>query len=196
MTPRLRAGAWILAILTTAFILRSAVGHPLWIHTRGMVPTLYADEVAWVSNRTPILGDVVKVHFGDDPGVYRLVALEGQRVEIDNGVLIVDGQVVQSDGRTVVDAQGVDCSVQRVPAVDSMINGRSFKVVPGGRQTPIRVPRGAVYLLGDHRGVAGDSRPWGAVKNTQVNGVLTHVLWSWDPCEKTPRWQRIGNSIQ
>jgi hypothetical protein len=62
--------------------------------------------------------------------------------------------------------------------------------------TPHKVQAGRVFLLGDHRGVAGDSRPWGAVEYGQLKGVSETVLWSWEPCSSAPRWHRIGKSIE
>jgi len=161
-----------------------------------MVPSLFDGDLVWVSSTTPVLGDVVKVQFDSEPGVYRVVGMEGQQIEIADGVLLVDGQPVQEDGSKTEAAPGVDCTVREVPTSKSQINARTFWVVPGGQQAATRVPRGHVYVLGDHRGVAGDSRPWGAIRTEQIKGVVGRILWSWDNCETTPRWQRIGKSIE
>jgi len=196
VTPRLKTGAFVLASLIFAFILRSALGHPMWVMTRGMVPTLFDGDLVWVSTRTAGLGDVVKVQFDSEPGVYRVVGMEGQQLEIANGLLMVDGQSVQEVDTEIATAPSADCTVGQVPTSRSQINGRGFRVVPGGQQSPVQVPRGHLYVLGDHRGVAGDSRPWGSIRSDQINGVVTRILWSWDSCETSPRWQRIGNSIE
>jgi len=192
----MRAAVLILFTLLFAFIFRTAVGHPMWIMTRGMVPTLFDGDLVWVSSKTPVLGDVVKVHFDTDPGVYRVVGTEGQEVEIANGRLFVDGVPLQGADIQLVSAPGADCSTHQVPASIVALNGRRFHVVPGGEQPLTRVPRGHVYVLGDHRGVAGDSRPWGAIRIDQVAGVVTTIIWSWGSCETSPRWQRIGNLIE
>jgi hypothetical protein len=69
-------------------------------------------------------------------------------------------------------------------------------VVPSGHQPLIQIPKGQVYLLGDHRGEAGDSRQWGPLGMGRIEGVVTRILWSWSSCETRPRWHRIGKSIE
>ena len=196
MSSRLRSGAVFLSVVTLAVIARAVVGHPLWVRTRAMVPSVLSSELVWISGGLPVIGDVVQVELDDEPGLYRLIAIEGQTVEITNGALLVDGQQVEGKRLQSIASVGASCRQQTVTVVDAQVGGHRFQVVPGGSMAPQKIQAGRVFLLGDHRGVAGDSRPWGAVEYGQLKGVAETVLWSWEPCRSAPRWHRIGKSIE
>jgi len=81
--------------------------------------------------------------------VKRAVAVGGDNVAIDDGVLVVNGARV--------------CE----PAIDpALIDGEYFG--------PVTVPPGHLFLLGDSRAGSIDSRSFGTVPATHVRG---HVLW-------------------
>ena len=83
-------------------------------------------------------GDIViarKESFDEEPIVKRVIATEGQRVALVNGVVYVDGERVdESDYRYC-------------PGIDRKANMKE-----------VTVPEGHVFLLGDHRDASLDSR--------------------------------------
>jgi signal peptidase I len=84
--------------------------------------------------------------------VKRVVGLGGDRVAIEDGVLVVDDQPV--------------CE----PAIDP---ARQDGVWFG----PVTVPDGAVFLLGDDRAGSIDSRDFGPVPAADVEGHVTARVW-------------------
>ena len=95
----------------------------------------------------PHAGDLAVLESPRDEGVLvkRIVALGGQVVEIRDGVLFVDGRR------------------RNEPYVDhSRVDGFFFG--------PARVPRGAVFVLGDNRATSEDSRDFGAVPRSGLIG--------------------------
>jgi len=103
-------------------------------------------------------GDVLV--FKHPPGpeqdyIKRVVALPGQTVALDHGVLRVDGLVVNEPYLT-----------------DRERSGPSFG--------PVRVEEDSYFLLGDHRSRSSDSRVWGTVPRALIKGRAFLVLFSTD----------------
>ena len=195
MSQRTRVVIIVVVGLLIGFIARQSVGHQLTMSTRAMVPAVWPGDVVWVTEKEPSLGDVVQVRLSDELGLYRLVAIGGQTVEMRKGRLLIDGKKVDDGTAITIEAPGKGCSSKAVPAVRTHIGGHEFRVIPGGEMDRMTVPRDHVFLLGDHRGVAGDSRPWGTLPKDKVEGIARLITWSWDSCAGRVRWHRIADSI-
>lgn len=121
-----------------------------------MTPALHSGDLVVVEPLAdpPRHGDVVTIrHLHDgDRLIKRIVAVGGERVAVEDGVLVVDG-------RRVCEAL-VDQARQ-----DGVWFG------------PVTVPAGTVFLLGDNRAGAVDSRDFGAVDETDVSGRVRLRIW-------------------
>ena len=196
MNPRRISVLAGLGVLAVALILRTWFGHTLWVRTGAMVPTVHSHEWVWVAHRDPRLGDVVQVQMDDTTGLYRVAAMEGQTLEIRKGRLFVDGSAADNRVAKTIQTPTTGCVQQAMPAVQSNIGTHEFFAIVGGQQPPVIVPQGAVFLLGDNRPVAGDSRAWGPWPVASISGVVTRIVLSWDACDSQIRWRRTGNSIE
>ena len=185
-----------LGVLTVAFIMRTWVGHTLWVRTEAMVPTVNSHEWIWVMDRAPELGDVVQVQLDGASGLYRVAATEGQSLEIRKGRLFVDGVSLDTGVAKTVSVPDSDCGVEALPATQVNIGTHGFYAVVGGDQPAVVVSPGTIFLLGDNRPIAGDSRAWGPWPIGSVSGVATRVISSWNACESRIRWRRTWNSIE
>lgn len=151
--PSIRAPWLGLALMVVATVgLVAFVAEPLRVTSGSMRPTLSSGDTVVVDKltgrwRAPEIGDLVVFH---DPragelAVKRVVALGGQEVALEDGVLHVDG--VRRDG------PGID-----LEGVDSVYFG------------PVTVPVGAVFLMGDNRADSIDSRDFGPVRLDDLVG--------------------------
>ena len=86
-----------------------------------------------------------------DTFVKRVVAGPGETVAIVNGHAVVNG-VTQSEPYIAPCAGSTICSFP----------------------TPVRVPAGDYYMLGDNRGTSDDSRFWGPVPRAWIIGTVVH----------------------
>jgi signal peptidase I len=95
---------------------------------------------------------VLEDPLGDELLVKRAVALAGDTVGLEDGVLVVNATPVCED---------------RIDP--SLIDGVYFG--------PVTVPAGQVFVLGDERGASIDSRTFGPLDATAVVGLVRVRLW-------------------
>jgi signal peptidase I len=143
--------------------------------------------------------------------VKRIVGLPGDRVEVRNGKVWVNGELVEVEplGEKFQDGNGRDLDVMQVD-----LEGTTYRILDDpNRDTPTPRPVTTVeadrYLvLGDNRDYSADSRIWGTVRKAEIKGPAFVLYWSWDfnggwlelvdprtwwNAEK--RWDRIGREL-
>lgn len=166
--------ALVFCVLLFVFAVRmvNVVGH-------SMVPTLEQSDKVVISNLFyhPKQGDVVvlrKQTLMQEPIVKRIIATEGQTVDIDfdDGVVYVDGKALDE------------------PYVNEPVHDRE------NFEGKITVPEGCVFVMGDNRNASTDSRDarLGCVDTRYHGPGILHALsgqehWS---CKIT--WRRILKS--
>ncbi|WP_336028515.1 signal peptidase I [Geodermatophilus sp. FMUSA9-8] len=149
-----------LAALLCALVAASVAGllplQLMRVDSDSMRPTLAAGDLVLVDHDTgPVRRmDVVAVRSPVTGGllVKRVVGTAGDRVALEDGWLVVDGQRVCE--------AGVD---------HSRLDGVFFG--------PVTVPAGELFLLGDARGSSVDSRTFGTVPATDVVGAVLARVW-------------------
>ncbi len=57
---------------------------------------------------------------------------------------------------------------------------------------PVVIPTGKLFILGDNRDHAMDSRVWGFLDLTNVMGKVAKIYFSYDSVSGTIRWARMG----
>jgi signal peptidase I len=171
-----------LALLIQAFIVK-----PYRIPSGSMEPTLAIGQRI-LANRMidhPSVGDIVVFHppAGADPAnaqcgnpnqgtghsqacdkptpqqssqtfIKRVVAGPGDTIYIKNGHVYRNG-VREKDSYTYQCGASADCNFT----------------------TPITIPPGDYFMMGDNRGESDDSRFWGPVPNSQIIGVAFFTYW-------------------
>ncbi|MFV1998997.1 MAG: signal peptidase I [Acidimicrobiia bacterium] len=141
------------AIAATA-VLRGATRR-FEIKEDSMVPHLGPGDwvMAWRRTGIPARGEIVVFADLDDPGVSlvkRVIGLPGERVEIKDGRVHIDGAIL----------------------ADRWAVGATFP------DSTSLVPQGCLWVLGDNRGVsASDSRSRGAVPIADIGWKLGFRYW-------------------
>lgn len=157
----------VIALVAVIFIFTMVLGK-VEVSGDSMLDTLHNGDQLIITgyNYTPTRGDIViiaknasKTELGriytNKPLVKRIVATEGQTVEIKDGYLFVD-DVKQEE------------NYARTLTLD---NG--FK----GKQT---VPEGCIFVLGDNRGDSADSRLIGFIPKQYVLGKVLCRIFPFD----------------
>ncbi|MEK6791357.1 MAG: signal peptidase I [Deltaproteobacteria bacterium] len=126
-------------------------------------------------------GDVIVFRFPADRTkdyIKRVAALSGERIEMRNRVIYVNGVVWDEH-------YGVNKGGQFGETVEKNINFG-----------PVTVPDGHVFVMGDNRDRSYDSRFWGAVPIREIKGKAFILYWSWDAESNWIRFSRLGGLIR
>jgi len=231
----------ILIAVFLALVVRTFVLTGYKVPTSSMAPTLlpgdfifsyrlpYGVKIPLTNQKfavnSPKRGDVVVFTYPDQPRVNyvkRVVALPGDRVQIENSELILNGEKFRYEELA---PELMEKELQDIPNPElfRMVNERPAdepadktvleKEVPNSRWVlfqksqkssnfgPFIVPPNEVFLLGDNRDSSDDSRYWGTVPIERIEGRVVWIWLSlnwqkklWENRVPTLRWQRIGIS--
>lgn len=174
---------------------RSHQAQPFRIPSASMAPTLWPGDFVFADMRYACVGCRHPVRRGDvaifaNPNdrtvlyVKRVVALPGDRVQIEPQGLRVNGQPV---------AQPAGPLPPALPGTSVATSGPAIPLTPPA-STDFSVPAGQVFALGDHRAHSQDSRHFGTVPLADVVGRVRLVWFSWG--EGGVRWARLGQAVQ
>ncbi len=159
-TGRFAKGKWPRAVVVAlipgllALAARAWLVEPLTVSSDSMEPTIPSGSIVllfkpaaaagWIQNGVVVaFTNPVDGH----TAIKRVIAGEGQSVAIRDSELYVDD----------------------VPVLELFVDHSRIDATYFG---PVKVPAGTVFLLGDNRGVSIDSRDFGAVPLTAVQGAL------------------------
>jgi signal peptidase I len=147
--------------------------------------TCYASSTL-VSFGQPQRGDVIVFRYPEDEDkdfIKRIVGLPGDKIEIRNKVVHVNGVPFEDQAFT----QRVDPGT-----IDGTIN-------PRDNFGPVTVPEQAYFVMGDNRDQSLDSRFWGFVSAEKIKGKAFRIYWSWSgqgDWKQWVRWERLGKAIR
>ncbi len=158
---------WIVvlgAAVAVAIILRTFVFQAFYIPSESMETTLFKDDRLLVNKVSYHLhdvnrGDVVVFRRPDDqPGeirdlIKRVIGLPGESVEGRGGVIYIDGQQL----------------------VEPYLDGNPF-----GDFSPVTVPEGEFFMMGDNRDESRASRRFGTIGEDRFIGRAFVLFWPFD----------------
>ncbi len=154
-----------IALLLT-LVIRTYVVQAFKIPSGSMRPTLMEGDKLFVNKfiyrfHPPQRGDILVFKYPGDRKkdfIKRLVAREGETVELKDGKILVDGKIL-----------------------DDPKSFRKFYYYNhdpfGGPNEKIKVPQDSLYVLGDNSANSTDSRFWGFVPKKNVLGKAIFRWW-------------------
>ena len=170
------------------------------ISSSSMIPSLLVgDQIfafdGYYEANEPRAGDIAVFRLiGGTIYVKRIVGLPGQRIQMIQGNLYIDGQRVAHE--RVADFIG-GSPLLRIPQfIESLPNGKSYSILQYREDDAISntpeflVPEGHYFMLGDNRNYSMDSRVGsvGFVARESLIGKLGLIHWASD-------WSRIGLTV-
>ena len=168
---------------------------PFYAASVSMEPTLIRNEklIADMRWRTPQIGNIVLVRYpGGPPRIYRIAAVGGHSFAMKGGVPIVDGRAAtqRQIGETTISDPQLNGETGRVMLEHLPGETGSHRILqlggPLNEVAPVLVPPGSIYLLGDDRDLAADSRVppeemgVGILPASAIIGRPLYITWSKD----------------
>ena len=224
-----------------AVVIRTVAFEPFNIPSGSMIPTLLIGDYLFVSKYTygysryslpfgidlfpgrimdspPERGDVVVFKLPVDPSVdyiKRVIGLPGDRIQVRNSVLYINGEPVQRERIEDLVARNARGEDVRIPQyVETLPNGRRYRTLdqtPTGSLDDTRVyvvEDGHYFMMGDNRDDSADSRVTGQVGQVPAQNLVgraevlffssdgsAHIweFWKWPTAI---RWQRLFKTVQ
>jgi signal peptidase I len=151
--------AALLVVLLGWLVVRPLVAEPFRIPSASMAPTIQAGDHVLVDklahrDALPARGDLVafRAPGSSEVMIKRVIGVPGDRVGIEDGVLVVNGSTPRE-------------SFADPEALDAVYFG------------PVAVRPGTVFVLGDNRADSVDSREFGAVPADRLIGDVAARIW-------------------
>jgi len=150
----------VLAVIVILFLYQ-----PVKVEGTSMMPTLDDQERIFINKFVYRLhfgnvdrGDTVVFWYPNEPTksyIKRVIGIPGDRVEIDQGQVIVNGQHLKEDYVPPEYRDQSDWPAHTIPANE-------------------------YFVLGDHRSSSNDSRSWGLVPRQYIYGKAVFIYWPLD----------------
>ncbi len=226
MKPWLKKNRGFLVFLFCLGVFRTAVADWNPIPSGSMRPNLLEGDVIFVNrlayNLKVPLTDIVLAELGEPQRgdivtftspqdgkrlVKRIVAVPGDRIELRDEVLWINGEPSRYEAAEDVEEPGLAPWQPSLPArrVTEVTTGHEHRIqwldaatVPARRSfAPRVVSEGHYWMLGDNRDDSADSRYIGEVPRHLLVGQARRVLVSADILGAwTPRWDRFGLALR
>lgn len=155
----------LIMALVVAAALVLFVYQPVKVEGTSMMPGLVDDERIFINKFVYRLGisgvqrgDTIVFLFPQDPRrsyIKRVIGTPGDMVEIRQGRVWLNGSELNE------------------PYVPEEYRDPS-------NLTPVRVPQGHYFVMGDHRSASNDSRAWGPVPMQAIYGKAVFIYWPLD----------------
>lgn len=156
-----------------------------------MLPAIKQDEKLIIDNgyyqkHEINFGDVILLGYPNNPKeltIKRCIALGGDTVEMRDGLAYVNNKWLLPSlllNRTGMKIESPEYKDPRI--VPKEAGNNDF-------YSPLVVPRGTIFVLGDHRDMSYDSRYVGPIDRNNIAGKVLYIWWSSDI-------SRIGKTIR
>lgn len=216
------------APIVIVFFFRWALFEPYVIPSGSMIPSLLIHDhilvnkwaygfripfsETWLSYwQKPQPGEIVVFRYPRARDIFyvkRVVAIEGDEIEVKEGQLIRNGEPVARipiENPPAPRDEITDFQYYHEKLGEHEFTSRSYRWSQRGSGTKVKVPEGQFFVVGDNRDESSDSRVWGFVP---VKNLIGRAGAIWLSCEntlpaapficdpKTIRWNRLFTSVK
>ncbi len=161
---------WVIVILVLGTLIHFFVGTIFIVDGESMEPNLHSGEYILVNRwqynfGKPTRGDAVVLKFPGDPEhkkyIKRVIGLPGEKVEIYNGSVYINGQILNEPY--------IPSGIETLPNLSRQIREDDY------------------FLLGDNRPNSSDSRLWGICPKRDLIGKAIYIFWPFNYRAQVPK---------
>jgi len=163
---QVRENIQIIAIaLALALLIRALIAEPRYIPSNSMIPTLSIGDRVVVEKvsyhfKSPERGDIIVF---DPPPQLQMQGFTKDQAFIKR-IIATPGQIVQiQEGQVYINGEPLDEVYIAEP--------------PNYQMTPVRVPEGHLFVMGDNRNNSNDSHVWGFLPQPNIIGHACFRFW-------------------
>ncbi|MHC9533574.1 signal peptidase I [Dellaglioa sp. L3N] len=183
--------SWVIPVvvgLIIAMLLKTFVVTMVRVDGPSMQPNLVNNEHVAVVKVIDVkrFSTVVFDAYGVDPNatdgqeyVKRVIGMPGDTVAFKNDHVYVNGKKI-SEPYISTDQKTVGTRVQGLDAKNWTFSSLAMDNKWTRDGTATKVPAGKYFVLGDHRSVSNDSRYWGFVDESKIQGVVKVPFWNFN----------------
>ena len=163
---------WVATIalaIVLSLVIRSFVAHAFHVESGSMLPTLEPGDRILVSKLSdnPSRGELVVFERPNGDLIKRVVALEGETVYFDEGLIKIDDKWLEEPYLTAgTGTYAPSAAIANCEAPEGYDEGSACTI-----------PEGHVFVLGDNRRVSYDSRNFGPVPRDDIIGTTAFQFW-------------------
>lgn len=154
----------VILVFVLAVVAVMVLGVPLPVSGQSMEPNFKSGQVvvverlSFAGSKEIKRGDVVAAKFPADPAktklIKRVIGLPGETVHAQEGKIFIDGT-----------------------ELNETIYAPLYGAPPYVEQAAVTLKEGEYFLAGDNRPGSSDSRLWGAVQQSDIQGKVAFVIW-------------------
>lgn len=149
----------VIVALIITMVVRTYLFAAVKVDGDSMDPTLYSGEYLFINKlKKADLFDIVFFHVPDNESaeyIKRVIGLPGDKLEYKDDTLYINGKKYEE------------------PYLDEFKKQESSALTPNF--VIEKIPEGKYFLMGDNRRVSNDSRYFGAVNESTIDGVV--IKW-------------------
>lgn len=221
---RIPSGSMVPTLLIGDHVLVTKFAYGVWLPLKSIgVPFtsfglddigLDLPNIELINTADPQRGDIIVFHYPMDEDVTyikRVIGVPGDTIRVQDNQVVLNGELMTVTDLGEFDDIDQGCRPRRAryfkenlkrldaEALDHGILTNRGYGGPLANHREIKVPKDAVFVMGDNRDHSEDGRRWGFVRYDQIKGKAHFVWLSWDGCTGTgvggPRLDRMPRSL-
>jgi signal peptidase I len=149
-------------IIIVVTLIRKFIATPVIVSGPSMKPTLKDKEILLLNKVSYKYSnikrfDIVVIHIDNKEIIKRVIGLPGENVVYRSNKLYIDGHELENDYSFKTD----DFSLKTIPNCNNCI----------------KIPEDKYLVLGDNRAISADSRTYGLIDKSEIQGKVDVSIW-------------------
>ncbi|MDU6523756.1 MAG: signal peptidase I [Enterococcus sp.] len=181
MNSKLKEWLPVIIIVLLIFLARAFVFSPVKVEGHSMDPTLH-DGQRLISSKVSSIDrqDIITTKEPDNTNLYvvkRVIGLPGDKIEMQDNVLTINGKEYKESYLTDYQKKFKEDKLFDTYSYNSAFQEQAANADSFTNNFSVTVPKNSYFVLGDNRLISKDSRIFGFVDKSLVQGNVVLRFW-------------------